>query len=136
MGAPVDILIVDDDAKLQDVVGACLRARGHSVRAASTVMEGLGLLEERLPGLVICDAHMPGTDGLELIRAVRSRFSSVPVVMVTADRDLDRAVAAFRLGAFDYLKKPIRAEELLDCVARAEEPTKARHGKKHAAEDR
>jgi two-component system nitrogen regulation response regulator GlnG len=89
------------------------------------VAESLVLLDERACDLLICDVNLPGTDGLALLRAVRSSFASTAVILTTADRDMDRAVSAFRLGAFDYLKKPIRTEELLDCVARVAQAGRA-----------
>ena len=115
----MDILLVEGDSLLFEAISSCLTARGHNTRAASSVAESLGLLQERASDLIICDMHLPGTDGLALLRAVRSSFGDIPVVMMTADRDMNRAISAFRLGAFDYLKKPIRTDELLDCVARA-----------------
>ena len=115
----MDILLVEDDRMLLDALSSCLSVRGHSIRTASSVAESMQLLEELVSDLVISDMNLPGTDGLALLRAVRSSFPDIPVVMMTADRDMDRAVAAFRLGALDYLRKPIRTDELLACVERA-----------------
>ena len=115
----MDILLVEDDRLLHDAISACLTTRGHRVRTAVSAFESLDLLRRQASDLIICDVQLPGTDGLELLRAVRSSFPGTPVVLIAGDRDVDLAVAAFRLGAFDYLRKPIRTDELLSCVERA-----------------
>jgi len=111
------ILLVDDEAHALRRLGRFLSVRGHRVKTASNGLEALQRVEEDPPDLVLCDIHMPGMDGLAFLRAARTRFSKMPIVLMTGDRDLDKAISAFRIGARDYLKKPINLQELLACVA-------------------
>ena len=106
------ILIAEDEAALRDFVCRNLRARGFEVLEASNGLEALALWEHEDPHLLILDIMMPRMDGLEVTRRVRER-SAVPIVVLTAlDAQSDK-VAAFDLGADDYLTKPFGVEELL-----------------------
>jgi two-component system phosphate regulon response regulator OmpR len=106
------VLIVDDDGKLQKLLGEYLRGYGFQVAAladGTTVME---TVRAESPDIIILDIMLPGKDGLELLRDIRSS-SSVPVIMLTAKgEDADRIVG-LELGADDYLPKPFNPRELL-----------------------
>lgn len=110
------ILLVDDDAMALRVIGSALKERGHHLRTASNGLDALRCIEERMPDLVICDIQMPGMDGLTLLRTTRKGYPDMPIILVTGDRDVETAVAGFRSGASDYLKKPVDFRELLDCI--------------------
>lgn len=116
----MNILLVDDDEVACRTVARFLTGRGHLVRTASEGGEALALVDEAVPDLVISDIQMPGMDGVELLRALRERFPQMPVVLVTAYQTVDTAVAALRGRAYDYLKKPVRLDELQACLARVE----------------
>lgn len=107
------ILIAEDEVALRDFVSRNLRARGFEVVEASNGFEALTIWEtEEQPDLLILDVMMPRMDGLEVCRRVRER-STVPIIVLTAlDGERDK-VAAFDLGADDYLTKPFGTEELL-----------------------
>jgi len=110
------ILLVDDDAMALKTIGNALVERGHDVTTASDGLEALRRMSEGVPDLVVCDIQMPGMDGLAFLREARERFPEVPVILTTGDRDVDTAVAGFRGGATDYVKKPINLQELLACI--------------------
>ena len=112
------ILLVDDDEKIRSAIGNFLADRGHRLATASDGVEALERLEADRPDLVLCDIRMPGMNGLLLLQAARARFPHVPVILMTGDRDVDTAIAAFRSGAQDYLKKPIKLRELIACIER------------------
>jgi DNA-binding NtrC family response regulator len=115
----MDILLVDDEQEVVDAIRAFLQDRGHRPVTASSGAEALALMERNLPDVVLCDIQMPGLDGIAFLQASRSRFQDTPVVLMTADRDLDKAIQAIRGGAADYLKKPVNVVELMSCLERA-----------------
>jgi two-component system, OmpR family, KDP operon response regulator KdpE len=106
------ILIAEDQETLRASISRNLRARGFDVLEAANGMEALALWDSEQPQLLILDVMMPRMDGLEVCRRVRER-STVPIIVLTAmDAESDK-VAAFELGADDYLCKPFSVEELL-----------------------
>ena len=116
----MNILLVDDDTMALKTIGNSLVERGYPLETASDGLDALRRMEEGVPDLVICDIQMPGMDGLRFMKAARRRFPRVPVILMTADRDVDTAVACFRSGASDYLRKPINLQELLTSIKRIE----------------
>jgi DNA-binding response OmpR family regulator len=110
----VPILVVDDDPNSLDIVRTFLEARGYRVVTASTGKEALSRMEELRPGLVLLDVMMPGMDGWEVARVIKSHpdFGSVRIVMLTARSDFADKQQGLRSGADDYIVKPIRLEEL------------------------
>src|SRR5262245_37552329 len=107
-----DIILVEDEEVLRRSLGKTLERLGHTVRTAATAEDGLALVEEGAPDLLITDQRLPGMTGYELLVAVRSTHPGVAVVMVTAHGTIDDAVAAMREGAADYLRKPVDLAEL------------------------
>ena len=106
------ILVIDDEAQITRVLRTALSAQGFEVRIANDPDEGLLLLEEWTPDLLITDLMMPGIDGIEICRRVRSR-SKIPIIVLSV-RDQERnKVEALDAGADDYITKPFGAPELL-----------------------
>lgn len=102
------VLIVEDEADLRDLLSEYFRARNYDVTAAADGRAAL-LAIERDPerfALIITDLHLPGVDGLAVVRAARAANPAVYVVIVTGFASLDSAIQAVRLGAYDYLTKP------------------------------
>jgi two-component system response regulator FlrC len=112
------ILLVEDDATLREAFGEMLGLAGHRVVEAADAETAMALLESQPISLVLSDVQMPGADGHALLRNVRERQPDLPVVLMTAYGTIERAVAAMRDGACDYLVKPFEAEELMAVVAR------------------
>ena len=106
------ILLVDDDAAVREVVGAMLEAVGFEVIGSHTGEEGLATLERDRFDLVVLDWTLPGMSGLDLCRAVRARWTRLPVLFLTANATTQDVVEAFAGGADDYVVKPFRAPEL------------------------
>ena len=113
------ILIVDDEEKIRNILALVLRGRKHQVSTAGTGEEALEIAAELKPDLVLLDIQMPGIDGLETLRQLRLRLSTVDVIMMTAFGTIRSAVEAMRDGACDYVTKPFDNEELLLLVDRA-----------------
>lgn len=106
------ILIVDDDRKITSALRRGLSYEGYDVAVANSGTEGLSLMRETPPQLVVLDVMMPGLDGLDVCRLIR-RGSDVPILMLTARDEVSDRVAGLDSGADDYLVKPFALEELL-----------------------
>lgn len=110
------ILVVDDDPILLQLIGTSLKQDNYEVIIASNGEEGLRLLSELKPHLIILDIMMPTMDGWEICSRVR-KISTVPIVMLTALGSEEDIVRGLRAGADDYLVKPFRRDELLARVS-------------------
>jgi DNA-binding NtrC family response regulator len=115
------ILIVDDDSSVRRVMQMQLAEAGYEVLPATTGSEAHRLLMERRPKLVITDLRMPDLDGIELLRRIAESEIQTTVIMITAFGSIETAVQAMRLGAYDYITKPIDYEALMLAVHRAME---------------
>jgi two-component system NtrC family response regulator len=113
------ILLVDDDASQRKVIEFWLREEGYSTLTAGDGKTALPILEERSPDLVVADIRMPGMDGLELLSRIRAINQDTPVILMTAFGTVNNAVDAMKLGATDYLLKPLNPDELKIIVRRA-----------------
>ncbi len=112
------ILVVDDEAGFRDLLRDILEGAGHGVTEARDGAEALAFLERNPVDLVLTDRQMPKLDGLELVRRIRARPSPPPVVVLTAHGSIPEAVDAVRLGASDYITKPLPSPgALVDLVA-------------------
>ncbi|MDR1611817.1 MAG: sigma-54 dependent transcriptional regulator [Planctomycetota bacterium] len=118
-GQATKILFVDDDPGLRTVVPIALAKDGHEVDTAGNGMEALSKFDAGKYDLVIQDVRMPGIDGLELLARLKEADPETPVVIMTAFSTWDVAVAAMRLGGFDYLKKPFDNDDLRNMARRA-----------------
>ncbi|MBI4613742.1 MAG: sigma-54-dependent Fis family transcriptional regulator [Planctomycetes bacterium] len=102
-----DVLLVDDEVDLLEALAGHLRDRGHPVVAVDGPQAALEILSRCEPGLAILDVRMPGGSGIELFRRIRESWPDLPVVILTGHSRIEDAVQAVRLGALDYLTKPI-----------------------------
>lgn len=112
------VMVVEDDAALAEALSDILEINGYAVARADCAEAALAMLKQRLPGLLLSDVQMPGLDGHALLRGVKQSYPSLPVVLMTAYGQIDKAVQAMRDGAADYLPKPFEPERLLATVAR------------------
>jgi two-component system response regulator PilR (NtrC family) len=116
------ILIVDDEASLRDFLAICLRRAGYAVETATGGKQAIGMVggpEEF--DVVITDLKMPGPTGLDVLDAVKKRAPSTEVIVVTAYATPETAIAAMKRGAYDYLTKPFKVDEIEVVVGRAME---------------
>jgi CheY-like chemotaxis protein len=109
------ILIVDDNPTIVGLLGGVLRDSGYDVRVATDGERGLKVVAARAPDLVLLDLRMPGIDGLEVCRRLKSDEATreIPVIVISASDDVDEKVGAFGIGAADYVTKPFEAREVL-----------------------
>jgi len=106
------VLVVDDDAATRDGLAALLENWGYDAAAAADGKVALQLCEKELPHGIVTDLMMPGMTGLQFIEKLGERAQQVAIVLVTGQATIETAVKAIKLGAYDYLTKPIQAEKL------------------------
>jgi excisionase family DNA binding protein len=114
--SPPVVLIVDNDERLREYVRVNLEMEGYSVREAGSAEEGLRVLDESTPSLVLLDVMMPGVDGWEMLRRVQERHGvgAIPVVMFSGQVDEQSASEAADRGAQGFIGKPFNPQELID----------------------
>jgi two-component system nitrogen regulation response regulator NtrX len=121
------VLLVDDEANIRRMLGALLRSEGFAVTEAPNGNSALLLLDEADPDVVLLDLLMPpGPDGLETLARMRDRGDSAPVIMMSGKAQLTDAVRAVKLGAFQFLEKPLSPEAVLATVRAALELNRTR----------
>jgi DNA-binding NtrC family response regulator len=116
MNASNGVLIIDDDVAVQRALGTTLSA-SYPVHVASSGEEGLREFERVRPDLVLLDVMLPQMSGLAVLRALKRQSTELPVIMMTAYAEVQTAVQAIKLGASDYLQKPIDPQSVLDGVS-------------------
>jgi two-component system response regulator ResD len=125
MSGPARILVVDDEARIAEVVQGYLEGQGHTVDRAATGEEALAAAASRRPDLVILDLGLPGMSGEEVCRRLRAE-SDVPIIMLTAKDAEEDLVNGLQLGADDYMTKPFSPRELTARARRNSARTRAR----------
>ena len=115
------VLIIDDDRNLRGTLRELLESTGHSARAAANGEEAFALLQTETPGLILCDWKMPGMGGEQFLRSLQSEglLTSMPVLIMTAHGTGPNAMQAMKLGAYDFITKPLDMDDVLATVARA-----------------
>jgi two-component system response regulator PilR (NtrC family) len=113
------ILIVDDERSMQEFLEICFRRDGYDVETTGDVDAALAILESDDYDVVISDLQMPGKSGLELLRSVREASPETAVVLITAFATTETAIAAMKEGAYDYVTKPFKVDEMRLVVEKA-----------------
>jgi len=108
------ILIIDDETALRQTLARILQRAGHTVTTAESAQVGLSLLANTTFDLVYMDIRMPGMSGLEALGTIHAAQPTLPVVLFTAQPDMNSAVEALRFGAIDYLLKPLQPQILIE----------------------
>jgi DNA-binding NarL/FixJ family response regulator len=113
------LLVVDDEPKLLRAIATDLKCEGFEIDVARSGIEGLVLLAQRLPDLIISDIRMPGIDGYEFARRLRRNESTclIPIIFLTAKDSKRDRIEGFRTGVDAYLTKPFEPDELLSIIA-------------------
>jgi len=109
----MNILIIDDEEVLQDILTVLIRKEGHTPLTVGTGEEGLAVLEREEIDLVLLDLMLPGMHGMEVLREIRRRDPDLVVVVITAFSSIESAIEAMREGAFHYIPKPFKNEEVM-----------------------
>ena len=115
----IDILIIDDDTSLSEMLALHFEDMGLIVATATGAAKAWGRLEEYTPRLILLDQHMPDTLGISLLPKLKEKLPQTPVVMITGKHDMELAIQAIKLGALDYIHKPIDTDALNATVQKA-----------------
>src|SRR4249920_341527 len=123
-----EILVVDDEADIRDLVAGILQDEGYVTRTARNSDDALGAIVARRPSLIFLDIWLQGSklDGLQLLDAVKQEHPELPVVMISGHGNIETAVAAIKLGAYDFIEKPFKADRLVLVANRALENSRLR----------
>ena len=113
------VWIVDDDQGIRWVLEKALARVSIVTRSFSNAKDVSYALKEETPAALISDIRMPGMDGLTLLKEIKEKYPSLPVIIMTAFSDLNSTVAAFQGGAFDYLAKPFDINDAVNLISRA-----------------
>ncbi len=113
------VFVVDDDLAVRSSLGMLLRSVGLPVMGYSSASDFLTNYEVHQPGCLVLDVRMPGMSGLELQQQLNLKGAMIPVIFITGHGDVPMAVEAMQLGAFDFVQKPFRDQELLDRIQKA-----------------
>ena len=119
MSKLASILVVDDEPIMQEILGDFLREEGYSIDIAGSGEEGVELAQKSSYDCAIVDLMMPGIDGIETMQKLRDIDASLPVIMVTAFASVESAVEAMKRGAFEYITKPFKNDEVLVVLQKA-----------------
>ncbi|MEC6998478.1 MAG: response regulator, partial [Pseudomonadota bacterium] len=121
-----DVLIVDDERDICELVSGILSDSGYATRTASDSDKALNEIAKRCPSLVLLDIWLQGSrlDGLEVLKLLKERLPNLPVVKIRGHGNLETAVSAIKIGAYDYIEKPFKSDRLLLVIQRAIENSK------------
>jgi len=108
----INILIVDDELSMREFLTILLEREGYAVKSAGSAEQALALLDSSMFDLVISDVQMPGLGGIELLGRIKAITPETAVLMITAFSEAEQAVEAMKLGAYDYIAKPFKIEEI------------------------
>jgi DNA-binding response OmpR family regulator len=107
------VLLVDDEEEFASTLAERLQLRGISTRAVNSGEEALYVMGIDPPHVVVLDVLMPGMNGLEVLQQIRAKHANLPVILLTGQGSTKNGIEGMRLGAFDYLMKPLNIEELI-----------------------
>jgi UDP-3-O-acyl N-acetylglucosamine deacetylase len=119
MAHPGPILIVDDEAGIRKSLEGVLNDEGYSCALASDGVDALSQLESLRPSLVILDIWMPGMDGIETLRRMKAARPETPVIMMSGHATISTAIKATKIGASDFIEKPLELDVVLNAIRRA-----------------
>ena len=114
-----NILVIDDEHSILETLEMFLTEKGHTVHKADSGTTGLDLYDRHAPDVVILDIRLPDLDGFELLCSIQTRENPAKVIMITAFQDMETTIRAMKLGAYDYIHKPLDADKVEKAVTRA-----------------
>lgn len=115
---PAKILIIDDELPIREVLSATLKDEGHQVQTAHDADSGLAAMRSFQPEVVFLDIWMPGSlDGIEVLTTARKNFPQIEFVMISGHGTIETAVKATKLGAWDFIEKPLSMDKILICIS-------------------
>ncbi|MBM9603058.1 response regulator [Desulfopila inferna] len=117
-----NVLVVDDEQEFRELTVKRLNKRGIQAKGAENGLDALEILEKNNQNdVILLDVKMPGIDGIETLRQIRAKYPLMEVVLLTGHASVDSGIEGMKLGAFDYLMKPIELDPLLEKLGEAYE---------------
>jgi two-component system, LuxR family, response regulator FixJ len=113
------IFVIDDHASVREALAEMLSVFGYAVKTYESADSFLQALDRQIPGCIVADVRMPGTDGIGLVRELARRNVTLPVVLISGHADVPMAVAAIKSGAEDFIEKPVDDGQLVAAINRA-----------------
>ncbi len=121
------LLVIDDEENMRHMLSAMLTRQGYQVRTASDGQAGLTLLGDEHFDFILCDIKMPGMDGMAFLRQAQNVVHAATIIMMSAFGSIDLALEAMKMGAYDYISKPFKSDEVLLTLKKAEERERLLH---------
>lgn len=115
----IKVLIIDDERPIRETLEMFLREKGYEVATSEDGKEGLEAVQRVRPEIVILDIRLPGMDGLEVLRRIKEKGEETQVIMITAYHDTETTRQAMKLGAYEYIRKPLDADEFENAIEKA-----------------
>jgi two-component system response regulator AtoC len=115
------LLIIDDEANMRHMLSTVLKKAGYHVETAADGAEGLELVQQSQYDFILCDIKMPKMGGIEFLKLSRDRLGAATVIMMSAYGNIDTAIEAMKSGAYDYISKPFKTDEVYLTLKKAEE---------------
>jgi len=112
------IVVIDDEPGICDILRKLLEREGYVVMTSLVPQEGLKLVEDESPGVVLLDIKMPGMDGVEVLSKIKEKNKDIAVIMITGYGNIETAMESMKLGAYDYITKPFDLDFIKNLVAR------------------
>lgn len=121
-----NVLVVDDEADIRNLICDALHDEKYETRIASTDLEALAMLDDKVPTMVILDVWLQGSelDGLGILEIIKKKYPYLPVVVISGHGNIETAVNAIKMGAYDYIEKPFSEDKLIITIKRACEVAK------------
>jgi two-component system response regulator AtoC len=117
----IRLLVIDDEENMRHMLSTVLGKAGYQVDSASDGSEGLQMINEACYDFILCDIKMPKMSGMEFLKAARAKIETTTVIMMSAYGTIDTAIEAMKLGAYDYISKPFKTDEVYLTLKKAEE---------------
>ncbi len=115
------LLVIDDEENMRHMLSTVLEKAGYRVDCATDGSQGLEMIDNTLYEFILCDIKMPKMDGMAFLKAARARLDTSTVIMMSAYGTIDTAIEAMKLGAYDYISKPFKTDEVYLTLKKAEE---------------
>jgi two-component system response regulator AtoC len=115
------LLIIDDEANMRHMLSTVLKKAGYEVETADDGVDGLEMIQQSRYDFILCDIKMPKMDGMAFLKSCQDRIGDATIIMMSAYGNIDTAIAAMKSGAYDYISKPFKTDEVYLTLKKAEE---------------
>ena len=129
------LLVIDDEEAMRHMLSIILKKEGYDVSASRDAGHAVTMLENGDFDFILCDIKMPGMDGLEFLKTLKDRGLQYTVIMMSAYGTIETAIECMKLGAYDYISKPFKSDEIILTLKKAEERERVKRENKRLKEE-